>query len=63
MAEGKDPEQAVEAGRRNGDIPKINDLPAPWGPKQFVPPPKDELLEAGYLPPKYPSESSPLVDM
>jgi len=62
IAEKKDPERAVKDGRAKGEIPKINDLPAPWGPKPFVPPPTEELVEAGYLPAKYPKESSPLVD-
>jgi hypothetical protein len=62
IAEKKDPERAVQDGRAKGEIPKINDLPAPWGPKPFVPPPAEELVKAGYLPAKYPEGSSPLVN-
>jgi hypothetical protein len=62
LAEKKDPERAVQDGRAKGEIPKINDLPAPWGPKPFVQPPAKELVKAGYLPAKYPEGSSPLVN-
>ena len=31
-AEGADPDAAVEAARAKGEIPRLADLPAPWGP-------------------------------
>ena len=62
LAEHKDPEQAVQDGRAKGEIPKINDLPAPWGPKPYVAPPSEQLMRTGYLPAQYPQGSSPLVD-
>lgn len=62
IAEKKDPERAVQDGRAKGEIPRISDLPAPWGPKPFVPPPEEELTHHGYLPAKYPEGSSPLVN-
>lgn len=46
-----------------GEIPKISDLPAPWGPKPLEAPPQEELAKAGYLPPRYPEEWSPLKDV
>lgn len=61
-AEQGDPDSAVADARARGDIPKISDLPTPWGPKPYVPPPTEELIAAGYLPPQYPESSSPLVD-
>lgn len=61
IAEKKDPDRAVQEGRSKGEIPKINDLPAPWGPKPYVAPPRDELVKQGYLPAIYPETSSPLV--
>jgi hypothetical protein len=61
VAEGKDPERAVTEGRAKGDIPRINDLPAPWGPKPYDPPPTEDLIRDGYLPATYPANSSPLV--
>ena len=30
-AEGADPDAAVEAARAKGEIPRLADLPAPWG--------------------------------
>jgi len=63
MAENKDPDQAVIDARKTGDIPKIEELPAPWGPKDFVPPNDEDLKSEGYLPAKYPDSSSPLVDV
>lgn len=63
IAEKKDPERAVQDGRAQGDIPKISDLPAPWGPKPYVPPPEQDLISTGYLPAKYPESSSPLTDL
>lgn len=62
MAEKKDPDQAVEEGRRRGDIPKIDDLPAPWGPKKHEEPPREELMSSGYIPATYPEGSAPMVD-
>ena len=62
MAEQKDPERAVQDARAKGDIPRISDLPAPWGPKPFTPPPEQELVKSGYLPARYPAGWSPLVD-
>ena len=61
IAEKKDPDRAVQEGRSKGEIPKINDLPAPWGPKPYEAPPREELVQNGYLPAVYPEESSPLV--
>lgn len=46
-----------------GSIPKISDLPAPWGPKPFKAPPEQELLTSGYLPPRFPEGWSPLNDV
>lgn len=46
-----------------GSIPKISDLPAPWGPKPFTPAPAEELVTSGYLPPTYPEGWSPLTDV
>jgi len=63
IAEKKNPERAVQDGRAQGEIPKISDLPAPWGPKPYVPPPEQELITNGYLPAKYPESSSPLTDL
>eukprot|EP00887_Chlorella_sp_A99_P006192 scaffold3.g6192.t1 len=61
-AEGKDPERAVQDARGRGEIPRINELPAPWGPKPSPQLSEAELLASGHLPPKYPDGSSPLVD-
>jgi hypothetical protein len=61
VAEHKDPDRAVQDARSKGEIPKINDLPAPWGPKPHVAPPAEEL--AHHLPPNYPQHFSPLVDV
>lgn len=63
IAEKKNPERAVQDGRAQGEIPKISDLPAPWGPKPYVPPPEQDLITNGYLPAKYPESSSPLTDL
>ena len=62
VAEQKDPDRAVQDARAKGVIPKINDLPAPWGPKAYAAPPAEELARGGYLPAAYPGGSSPLVD-
>ena len=61
VAEQQDPDRAVQDARAKGEIPKINDLPAPWGPKPFVAPPAEELARGGYLPAAYPAGSSPAV--
>jgi hypothetical protein len=37
-AEGADPDTAVEQARAQGEIPRLADLPAPWGPKPYVKP-------------------------
>ena len=60
-AEGKDAERAVQDARGRGDIPKISDLPAPWGPKPYAPPAEEERRRAGALPARYPAASSPAV--
>jgi len=62
LAEQKDPDRAIQDGRAKGEIPKISDLPAPWGPKPYIAPPEQQLVQSGYLPAKYPEGSSPLVD-
>lgn len=62
-AENKDPETAVIDARKRGEIPQMKDLPAPWGPKEFVPPSRDVLMEQGYIPAEYASGYSPLVDV
>ena len=62
-AENKDPEMAVNDARKKGEIPQMKDLPAPWGPKEFVPPSRDVLMEQGYVPAEYASGYSPLVDI
>ncbi len=46
-----------------GSIPKISDLPAPWGNQPTPVIPEEELISAGYLPAKYPLESTPLTDV
>ncbi len=46
-----------------GTIPKISDLPAPWGPKPLEPASPEELTRAGYLPPRFPPGFSPLRDV
>mmetsp|Transcript_43033 Transcript_43033/g.137477 ORF Transcript_43033/g.137477 Transcript_43033/m.137477 type:complete len:197 (-) Transcript_43033:359-949(-) len=51
MAEGKDPDAAVAERRKAGDLPKIEDLPAPWGPKplsdfrELVTPPPQTMVK------------------
>ena len=45
-----------------GSIPKISDLPAPWGDKPYTAPADDALTSWGYLPAKYPTSFSPLTD-
>jgi hypothetical protein len=62
IAEKKDPERAVQDARAKGDIPKINDLPAPWGPKPYVAS-EEELVSSGYWPAKYAEGYSPLKDV
>lgn len=39
-----------------GEIPKINDMPAPWGPKPYTPTAEESFI------PKYPQSFNPLVD-
>ena len=63
IAEGKDADRAVQDARAKGEIPKIADLPAPWGPRPSPPVAEEALLHIGYLPPHYPASSSPLNDM
>ncbi|KAL4852662.1 hypothetical protein ACK3TF_006252 [Chlorella vulgaris] len=55
-AEQKDPDTA-------GEIPKISDLPAPWGTQPSPHIPDEELTRAGYLPPRFPGTFSPLTDV
>ena len=62
LAEKKDPDAAVQEARTKGEIPRIDELPAPWGDKPYVAPPAEELVSLGYLPAQYPPASSPLVD-
>lgn len=62
-AENKDPETAVIDARKRGDIPQMKDLPAPWGPKEYIPPSKEVLMEQGYVPAEYAHGYSPLVDV
>lgn len=45
-----------------GAIPKISDLPAPWGDKPYSAPPAEELTSSGYLPASFPEGWSPLKD-
>lgn len=63
MAENKDPDKAVVEARRNGEIPHIRQLSAPWGPKPYVAPSKEQLMELGYEPAAYPDTFSPLSDV
>lgn len=61
-AEQKNVAEAVQDARARGEIPKISELPAPWGPVHADPAPREALVGAGYYPPTYPTGSSPLVD-
>ncbi|PSC71288.1 peptidylprolyl isomerase [Micractinium conductrix] len=63
QAEQKNPDDVVADARSTGQIPKISDLPAPWGPKPQPEQDERELMAAGYLPARYPPESSPLNDV
>lgn len=62
MAENKDPDKAVADARRNGEIPRINQLAAPWGPKPYMAPSAEQLVEMGYAPVTYPAGFSPSLD-
>ncbi|KAI3435628.1 hypothetical protein D9Q98_001688 [Chlorella vulgaris] len=62
-AEQKDPDTAVMDARAKGEIPKISDLPAPWGTQPSPHIPDEELTRAGYLPPRFPGTFSPLTDV
>ena len=62
MAEKRDPDRAVQDARAKGEIPKISDLPAPWGTKPGDPAPAEQLVSSGYLPATYPHGWTPLVD-
>ena len=46
-----------------GEIPKISDLPAPWGNQPSPVIPDEDLARVGYLPAKYPQGFSPLHDI
>lgn len=61
IAEQKDPEKAIQDARSKGEIPKINELPAPWGPKPVPQQSEDSLISSGYMPARYPDTSSPAV--
>ncbi|CAK0782072.1 hypothetical protein CVIRNUC_005546 [Coccomyxa viridis] len=58
MAEGKDPDQAVNEARQKGEIPALSELPSPWGPKAYEPTEGDKLLG----PAKFPTAFNPLSD-
>lgn len=62
-AEQKDADRAVQDARAKGEIPKISDLPAPWGDKPYAAPPREELVSTGYVPPIYPPGSNPLKNV
>lgn len=62
-AEKKDPDTAVSDARKRGEIPQLKDLPAPWGPKEYVAPPREVLMEQGYVPVEYSKDYSPLIDV
>ena len=63
MAENKDPEKAVAEARMKGEIPQINQLSKPWGPKPYVAPSPEQLAEQGYASAMYPEGFDPLVDV
>ena len=46
-----------------GAIPKISDLPAPWGTKPATPAEPEQLASWGYLPARYPQGWTPLKDV
>lgn len=54
---------ALHPTLKQGAIPKISDLPAPWGDKPYTAPPAEELAASGYLPARYPEAWSPLKDV
>ncbi|GAB4822205.1 hypothetical protein N2152v2_009251 [Parachlorella kessleri] len=56
VSKKEDPDAAVKKAITSGEIPKLEDLPAPWGPKPYQPTPQDGKV------PKYPEGFSPLVD-
>lgn len=45
-----------------GAIPKISDLPAPWGDEPYTAPEPEQLTSWGYLPARYPEGWTPLAD-
>jgi hypothetical protein len=49
--------------RAQGEIPRIHDLPPPWGKQPMPEIPEQELRQMGYQPAKYPEGFSPLNDM
>lgn len=55
--------EVIPALPPQGTIPKISDLPAPWGNKPSPIIPEEELTRAGYLPAKYPQGFNPLTDI
>ncbi len=63
MAENRDPDKAVTEARMKGEIPQINQLSKPWGPKPYVAPTQEQLMEQGYASAMYPEEFDPLVDV
>ncbi len=63
MAENRDPEKAVTDARMKGEIPQINQLSKPWGPKPYKAPSHEQLAEQGYTTAAYPEGFDPLVDV
>jgi hypothetical protein len=63
MAENRDPDKAVTEARMKGEIPQINQLSKPWGPKPYVAPTQEQLMEQGYASAMYPEGFDPLVDV
>jgi len=57
VSEKKDPDAAVKEAIAKGEIPRISDLPEPWGSKPYVPTAADKFI------PKYPESFDPLVDI
>ena len=57
VSKKEDPDAAVKKAITSGEIPKLEDLPAPWGPKPYQPTPQDGFV------PKYPEGFNPLVDI
>ena len=54
---------ALHCTALQGTIPKIVDLPTPWGNKPYTAPPDEALASSGYLPAKYGQGYSPLTDV